>query len=215
MLILYICLTAAAAALLLYSWSWYKKMKDTSALTSEAEGTVIKILTQKTANEAGEKTNLHDIRVSYEVDGRKYKASRKVVGEESGFQEGQSVTVLYDADKPRHSMVKGDEHPERTWQIYPIAALLLFIAMLTILIITLPYTLGFTSEGKKLFDACFKAFFCLMCLTFILFYRHTKEYKKERETSKKKVNGNIAFAVVFMLKAAFDVVWYILERFVF
>lgn len=189
-------------------------MKDTSALTSETEGIIDKVIRQKATDEHDAKIIVCELRISFEVNGKKYKTSMRLTDDENSYQEGQSVTVLYDEAKPRHAMVKGDENPQRLWQMYPIAAFILFVLAVTILVITLPDTLHFTKDGSELFKACRNAVFCLICLAFIIFYRRSKEFKKAREEGRKPYK-DIAFAIVIMAKAAFDVVWYILVKFVF
>ena len=74
----------------------------------------------------------------------------KTVEEEFSYQEGQSVTILYDEKSPRHPSVKGDKEPKMVWQNYLVFAIVSFVIVAIVFVVTMPSTLDFTKDQRNL-----------------------------------------------------------------
>ena len=182
MFILFLCITIVFAIIMLYTICWYMRKKDISALTSEICGEIVKVTKQDYKDpDSGEDKTVYTLKIAYSVNGRQYKTEMRTYGEEISFQEGQSVTVLYDENKPHRSMIKGDKQPQMLWRNYLVAAIMLFVISAAIFIITIPSTLGFSKEHRRMFRTVMHAVFFLIGLAGIIVYPRTREYKTRRE----------------------------------
>ena len=134
----------------------------------------------------------------------------RTIEEGGSFQEGQSVTVLYDESKPRHSYVKGDKEPQLAWRNYMIVSVILFALCAIVLIMTMPLTLGFSRMQKERFNFVMHIFFFLFAIAGLIIYPRTKEYKNKRKNgiSARKELG--AF-ILILGKTGFDLIWDIIE----
>ncbi|WP_242940001.1 DUF3592 domain-containing protein [Ruminococcus flavefaciens] len=183
------------------------KKKDISSLTSEADGEIVKVTKQDYKEpDSGDKKTVYTLKVAYSVGGRQYKASMCTSEEGESFQEGLSVTVLYDKNKPRNSYVKGDKEPQLVWRNYMIGSIILFVVWVVVFIMTMPSTLGFTRIQKERFDFVMHIVFFLFSIAGLIVYPRTKEYKKKRENgiSARKELG--AF-ILIICKTGFDLIW--------
>ena len=211
MFILYLCITIVSALFMLYMIHWYIQKKDISSLTSEADGEIVKVTKQDYKEpDSEEKKTVYTLKVAYSVSGRQYKTSMRTIEEGGSYQEGQSVTVMYDKNKPRHSYVKGDKEPQLVWRNYMIVSVILFALCVIVLIMTMPLTLGFSRTQKERFNFVMHIFFFLFAIIGLIVYPRTKEYKKKRENgiSARKELG--AF-ILIIGKTGFDLIWDIIE----
>ena len=211
MFILYLCITIVVVLFMVYMVRWYMKKKDISSLTSEADGEIVKVTKQDYKDpDSGDKKTFYTLKVAYSVGGRQYKTSMCASEEVESFQEGQSATVLYDKNKPRHSYVKGDKEPQLFWRNYMIVSVILFALCVIVLVMTMPLTLGFSGAQKERFDFVMHIVFFLFSIAGLIIYPRTKEYKKKRENgiSARKELG--AF-ILIICKTGFDLIWDIVE----
>ena len=211
MFILFLCITMASALFMVYMIYWYIQQKDISSLTSETDGEVLNVVKQDYKDpDSGEEKTAYTLKVAYYVGGRQYKTSMRTSEEGESFQKGQSVTVMYDENKPRHSYVKGDKQPQFNWRNYMVGSVVLFVVFVIILILTMPMTLGFSSVQKERFDIVTHIVFFLCCLAGLIIYPRTKEYKRRRENgiSAKKALGVF---ILILVKTGLDLIWDIIE----
>ena len=202
-----LCLTVITAMIMLYAIRWYILKKDISTLTSEAEGNIVRIINQPYKDpDSGDDKIMYTVKVDFSTDGRRYKTVMKTNDDEFSFQEGQSVTVLYDEKNPRHSIIKGDKDHKIILREYVIAAIIIFVIAATIFVITIPSTLGFSRDQKKIFDTVMNGIFFLTGLAGLIIYPRTKTYKSQR---KKGVSAKKELAVFILIisKTGFDLIW--------
>ncbi|WP_295072385.1 DUF3592 domain-containing protein [Ruminococcus sp.] len=211
MFILYLCITVVMVLFMVYMIRWYMREKDISSLTSEADGEIVKVTKQNYKEpDSGEKKIVYTLKVAYFVDDRQYKTSMCTYEDGVSFQEGQSVTVLYDENRPRHSYVKGDKQPQLRWRNYMIGSIILFVVWVIVFIMTMPLTLGFTRTQKERFNFVMHIFFFLFSIAGLIIYPRTKEYKKKRENgiSARKELGAV---ILIICKTGFDLIWDLIE----
>lgn len=211
MLMIILCIMAAVALLMLYTIRQYMAKKDISSLTSEADGEIVRVtkLDYKDTD-SGEKKTMYTLKVIYSVGGKQYKTGMRTREDGVSFQEGQSVTVLYDEADPRHAIVKGDRNPQDLWREHFIAAVILLVLPVVVIVIILPSILGFSEKQRDIFNMVLKAAFFLALLVGMIVYSRSKTYKAQREKGVSVRKEMVAF-VVILAKLGFDIIFDIIK----
>ena len=211
MFILYLCITIFSALFMVYMIHWYIQKKDISSLTSEVDGEIVKVVKRDYKDpDSGDNKTACTLKVAYSVNGRQYKTSMQTNEECGSYQEGQSVTVMYDKNDPRHSYIKDDKQPQLVWRNYMISSVILFTAFLIVFILTMPLTLDFSSAQKERFNFVVHIFFFLFAIAGLIVYPRTKEYKKKRENGISARKELVTF-ILIIGKTGFDLIWDIIE----
>ena len=209
----FLALAVLTVIILICTILWYRKMKASSIVNSETDGLITKIVSRnyKDSDDGLKKTS-HTLYVTYHVNGRELRTQMALRDKEQTYQEGQSVTVLYDESFPRHAYVKGDPEPPPFLMNYLALAILFAFLSVSLLIFPAPYLLGFTKSQKDVYDIVLKSVFFLLALSAFILYPRTSDYKKEIEKRRKvgkKFSPTRIVALLVTLDTGFDIAFYI------
>lgn len=213
---IYAAITLLIGFFAIYTIFWYRKKLTLLDLTDEISGTITKITKSNLGTTPGSTTPAQQVKIKYNVNGRSYTTSMQYQGERS-FEVGQEAIVLYDPDKPSRAIPKDfkREHAEYYWRMLVILAVILCVIAFCITIFTLPNTLGLSNEEEKKFKIGRNAFFVIAMPIAYHFVRRSESYKAEKKRDPKGTRSAFLGGAALWGKFLIDLIWDIIEMFVF
>lgn len=214
--IIYAAVTLAIGIAALCTIFWFHKKLHLLELTEETSGVITKITQSSLGTTPDSTVMARQIKVKYTINGKDYRTSMQYQGDRI-FEIGQEATVLYDPDKPSRAVPK-DFEPEKAryyWKLCMILMIGFFVVALIVTGITLPNTLGLSKETKRRYDFGMHLFFtAAMPIAYFRFSR-TESYKAEKKRDPKGTRSAFLGGAALWGKFLIDLIWDIIEMFVF